>query len=350
MTDGASGTRVARGWGVTLLALLAFLAAPAVPWLPVSETYLLLVPALGAMALLGWWHGGSALTAVAWIVMAAAVVAPMVAAGGTNAPFLRLVAGWGVLVASLFGIVSIVDPGRRFFERALAAVSGGVVIGLAIAAFGSSQPTRVPTLIGAQIARRTAEASAGFRQFATRNPDAWREITQRLGEGASGMDELDRRVAMISEGAVSVFPALLAIESLAALALAWSLYHRLSRVRVGAALAPLSAFRFNDHLVWGMIVGVTLLVVHTLAALHDVGKNFLVFFGALYVLRGLAVLAFIASPGVLSGAVAVWLLLIWWPPVFVFVSIALPLLLFGALGLGLGDTWLDWRGRVRKTT
>ncbi|GAC1649212.1 MAG: hypothetical protein NVS4B3_05940 [Gemmatimonadaceae bacterium] len=348
MAARGSRTRAAQGWVLTLLALLAFLAAPAIPWLPVAETYLLLMPALGVMALLGWWHGGPAVIAVGWIAAGIAVVASSAVGGGPSGPYLRLVAGWGLLVASLFGAVSIVDPARRFFARALAAVSGAMVVGLLIAAVGSSQPRRVPTLIGAQIARRTAEATSGFRRIAAQSPEAWREITHRFGDGTAGMEELDRRLATMSASALTVFPALLAIESLAALALAWTLYHRLSRARVGAALAPLSAFRFNDHLVWGMIVGVTLFVVHTLTAFHDIGKNFLVFFGALYVLRGLAVLTFIASPGVLSGAAALWFLLLWWPPLFVFVSVALPFVIFAALGLGLGDTWLDWRSRARK--
>ena len=58
--------------------------------------------------------------------------------------------------------------------------------------------------------------------------------------------------------AAPAFPALLALESLLALALAWTLYHRFSRARIGEPLGRLKEFRFNDQLVWGLIVAVAL--------------------------------------------------------------------------------------------
>jgi len=83
------------------------------------------------------------------------------------------------------------------------------------------------------------------------------------------------------------FPALLAMESVAMLGLAWSLYHRASRTRIGAPLRALSEFRFNDQLVWGFVLGVTVLVVPTLQEARGVGLNLLLFFGVLYALRGI---------------------------------------------------------------
>ena len=40
--------------------------------------------------------------------------------------------------------------------------------------------------------------------------------------------------------------------------------NRASRTRIGAPLRPLSEFRFSDQLVWGVVVGVTILVLPTL--------------------------------------------------------------------------------------
>jgi len=65
----------------------------------------------------------------------------------------------------------------------------------------------------------------------------------------------------------------------------------------------------------------------------------LVFFGALYAVRGLGVMSwFLVSPGRLFGSM-------------VMIAVALiPVLWSIPLGLGLGDTWIDWRRRVRPAT
>ena len=110
-------------------------------------------------------------------------------------------------------------------------------------------------------------------------------------------------------------------------------------VRIGAPLAPLKEFRFNDQLVWGLVLGITAVAVPTLKAFSIVGLNLLVFFGALYALRGLGVLAWFFAPGRLMVALTIGLAIFIWPLLGVF-----------ALGVGLGDTWLDWRSRPRPTT
>jgi hypothetical protein len=60
-----------------------------------------------------------------------------------------------------------------------------------------------------------------------------------------------------------------------------------------------------------------------------------VFFGGLYAIRGLGVMAWFLTPGRLAFAVAVLLL-------FMF-----PLLGVLTFGIGIGDTWVDWRNRAR---
>jgi hypothetical protein len=131
---------------------------------------------------------------------------------------------------------------------------------------------------------------------------------------------------------------LLALESLAALALAWATYHRLGRTRLGAPLQPLREFRFNDQLVWGLIVGLTTILVPTLSTLRGFGQNLLVFFGTLYAVRGLGVLSWFMAPGTLA------------PVLQVFAALAFLFLAVAAIALGLGDTWADWRGRAARPT
>jgi hypothetical protein len=136
-------------------------------------------------------------------------------------------------------------------------------------------------------------------------------------------------------------PALLSLESLAALSLAWGLHHRLSRARIGPPLGSLKSFRFNDQLVWGLVVGVTIVILPSLASLRVVGLNLLVFFGALYALRGLGILRWLASERV--AVVSVVGLAVLLP--FVGLGLLAATLSGVALAIGLGDTWGDWRNR-----
>src|ERR1700744_5034270 len=63
-----------RGWGRLLIALAAFILIPKIPqisaMLPIEQTMTLFVPALAACALVGWWAGGRAFLAIAWVAIA----------------------------------------------------------------------------------------------------------------------------------------------------------------------------------------------------------------------------------------------------------------------------------------
>ena len=69
--------------------------------LPVQETLLLLLPALAACCLVGWWAGGRFALAVIWVALAAWVVAQPALPGS----FYNLVRGWSLLLAGAFGLV-----------------------------------------------------------------------------------------------------------------------------------------------------------------------------------------------------------------------------------------------------
>ena len=134
--------------------------------------------------------------------------------------------------------------------------------------------------------------------------------------------------------------------SLAAMALAWSIYHRLSRVAIGPPLSRLRDFRFNDQLVWGVAVGASIAIVPAFAEGKNAGINLLVFFGSLYVLRGFGILGWISNGNVirLFFAVAAWTLIV---GVIAYklgflIALGAPLIAL-AFSLGLGDTWVDWR-------
>ncbi|MGQ0538120.1 MAG: hypothetical protein ACT4R6_04170, partial [Gemmatimonadaceae bacterium] len=78
------------------------------------------------------------------------------------------------------------------------------------------------------------------------------------------------------------------------------------------------------------------LVLPSFSGLRDVGLNLLFFFGALYALRGFGVLAWYFASHRVGFAF-----------VLIVAVLALPLTSLFSLGVGLGDTWLDWRGRPR---
>jgi hypothetical protein len=92
-------------------------------------------------------------------------------------------------------------------------------------------------------------------------------------------------------------------------------------------------------LVWGLLTGIVLVVIPTHGALRGLGLNLIVFFGALYVLRGLGVLAWFMADRRLALAILIILAILFTPAIGAL-----------ALGLGLGDTWVDWRGRARQPT
>jgi hypothetical protein len=139
----------------------------------------------------------------------------------------------------------------------------------------------------------------------------------------------------------NLFPGLVLLQSFAALALAWALYHRVAQRPQGEPLGALAAFRFNDHLIWGVAGSLLVLVVPRLGWVNAVGGNMLVFFSGLYMVRGVAVLSAAAAAGIIGGPIAILAATI----VTLFL---MPVAALAALALGLTDTLMDWRRRLAR--
>jgi hypothetical protein len=212
----------------------------------------------------------------------------------------------------------------------------GLAAGAALL-IGGVPLARVRATVAAEVAARHAPLMAQWREL--RASPVMRDFETRDSGAGAELDAWTESYEALPALVTRSFPALLALESLAALALAWALYHRMSRTRIGPPLAPLKQFRFNDQMVWGLIAGLVLVAVPTLAGLRGVGVNLLVFFGALYALRGLGVLSWLFKPGWLA-AVALT----------VTIPLLFPLYAAGALAFGVGDTWIDWRRRPARPT
>lgn len=287
------------------------------------------------------------------VTMAASVVQPSILIA---VPFLLLTAvrglkGGGLFVgAALAMILAISGPrdGFWFLERAWAVLVGGGFVAVTAAMPRWRLSTRLLTSVAGAFAVTAALLAARSGSWATVDwaiTDAVEggvattlQALQLLRGEEAISPALTAAIHQTAQAQTSVFPALTAISSMAGLAVAWWVYTRL-RGDGDQAIGPVRNFRFNDHLVWLMVVGLLLVVTRWGDALTRVGSNTVVFMGALYALRGSAVFMFISGGLSLFGYVLLALALV----------LAAPVVVGVAMVVGIGDTWLDVRARLRET-
>lgn len=255
------------------------------------------------------------------VVLGSAAVVGLFAVPAASSPTALGVFGWTASLAVLFALLSLRLPGWTFTGRALAA-AGGALAGFGAVVAASGRWAELDRAVGEQVLALTS---------------GWRD---RLAAGVSDPEAAEQIAAAVrgaAEWQVRVFPASLALYSLAVLALAWWVFLRLGARERWGDLAPLRAFRFNDHLVWVAIAGAVLLLLPLGPVPARAGANLLLFMGGLYALRGFAILTFMVRGGLpamlLTGGAVVMALLN-------------PLVLAIPMLLGLGDTWLDVRRRA----
>jgi hypothetical protein len=340
-----------RGWGKLLLALAAFLLLP-LQWhfrafVPIDQTLLLFMPALAACALVGWWAGGRTLLAVACVGLAVLVSAQ---APRENDTFYNLARGWSLVLAGSFGLVCLFGSRRPFFPRALLTLTVALGLALMMSAIGPVSGEHMSGAVRDELTRRNIVAMDSLNAMVQRYPKEWSDLVAKVPQLGTVPAEIERQLSAFATAGGVLFPSLLALESIIALAIAWAIYHRLSRARLGPPLGALRDFRFNDQLVWGLIVGLTFLFLPNLSSVREVGRNLLVFFGALYAVRGLGVLSWFMAPGALTLTATVGFAMLFLPVLGVVAALGFVFLAIAALGLGLGDTWADWRRRARTTT
>ena len=251
----------------------------------------------------------------------AATLAVMVTLGVTaRGGIWYLERGWAVVLAGWFVVLTMRWPGSRFFPRALGAVLGTFALVAALLALQPGSWAMVDWLVTEGIMK---SVSLAMSLLTALNP------------------ERDMPTAMVNTVFATVaqqgrlFPALLGLSSLAGLGVAWWGYVRLS-TGSDQGLGPLKDFRFNDHFVWLLLVGLTLIALGLGEAWTLAGTNAVVFMGGLYAIRGAAVVLFFNGGISLFGFVVVALGMLFLAPV----------LIMGALVIGVGDTWLDLRAKA----
>lgn len=171
------------------------------------------------------------------------------------------------------------------------------------------------------------------------------ETLQQMAGSAEGGADLVASAETSLNSLVQVvsvlLPALVLLQSVAALAAAWALYRWVARHPEGGPLPALREFRFSDHLIWGVVLALVALVLPGAQALRLFGGNLAAFFGGLYVVRGLGIVAALAAGAGVGGPIAAVMAAV----VTIFL---LPIVMFGALALGVTDTWIDWRKLALK--
>lgn len=336
MTDTAAPV-ARRGWWWPVLAVMGWLIIADLPiahtLLPVHQPLLLLMPMLAACALAGWWKGGSLPMAIVLSAAAAGLVFTVVR-GGVSSD--ATTAAWSVIAGACLGLSLLASRSKRFLGKGVVAVLAALLLTLVLVGATPGGPAALSRTVDAVLEVR---GNADLNNWRVARSQMARASSTRADSATTAlMDRAEQSVAGLPVLARSVLPSLLALQTLVAMAMAWALFHRVSRTRLGEPLAPLREFRFNDHWIWSVIVGLVVALLPALQVLQPLGVNLLVFFGALYALRGVAVLSWFLRPsrsllGLLVGVALVLLLRD---------SAAIA---FGMVGLG--DTWADWRRRIR---
>ncbi|MDA1104100.1 MAG: DUF2232 domain-containing protein [Gemmatimonadetes bacterium] len=303
------GDDTSRGWR-RALGLFAVAMATSV----VQPSVLVAVPLLVLLGL----RGGRG--APVFFVTGMAVLVTVV---GTQDAFWFTERAWALMLGGVFVALTMAVPRWGLASRALASVIGTAAVWGGILTLRTGAWAAIDWSV-------TDRLRTGF--------STWMDAMVVLRQGEAVPPAMVSAIYQTVEAQAAVFPAMVALESVAALGVAWWLYVRLVQGS-DRGLGPLSGFRFNDHLVWLMIVGLFLMAVRSGEALTRVGANVSVFMGALYAVRGAGVFLF------LTGGLSL-LTYVMFALGFVF---AAPVVIGFAVFIGIADTWLDLRARAALT-
>ncbi len=262
--------------------------------------------------------------------------------------------GWSQPIAGMIGAVSlallVVSGGNG--SRLGAATSAYIV--LATAAFVSLVLLRPDTILR-QAFRSTVAAGVATALLiqVMWGPDAWGSLGWEATREAS---LTMRTMVQIAPDAFSIYepmvrfisatwPGMLALQTLAGLALAWQLHRRIA-ASGPATSAPLMRFKdfyIGDGWVWGIVAWLAVLILPVSSVLHVAGTNVGLVASTLYVLRGAAIVATFAEA---FGISAVALLIV--GAAAAALAVPLVFVLPGLCTLGITDTWYQYRRRLAE--
>ena len=297
-----------RGWaavaGLALVTAMSSVVRPALLiFVPLALLFIALPPRRPLLLALGAFIG--------WLTFSATP-------GSTLWYFER---GWTLVLGSWFVIAAALLPTWRFLPRALLSVAASAVTAGVFLVVNRSGFVELELAIAGRL-RLEANQLVSALQDSPR-------VAAFLGA------QSEAAIAATT----NLFPALLALASLAGLGVAWWAFGRVARGE-GRPLGTLREFRFSNELIWVLIAGLLLMLLPLNGLATRAGENLLLFMAALYALRGAAVLLVLAGVpgpvGLIVGAVLVLLLS--------------KLVMAATILVGLSDTWLDLRARRAAPT
>lgn len=279
----------------------------------VQPTVLIAVPLLGLLMLRGV-RGN-------WVFVVAALASVVILMGARDALWF-VERAWAIVVGGAFVGITVLAPRWRLTSRTLFAVGASTVVWAGLLAARTNAWASIDWSV-------TDRLRAGFV--------TWTDALVVLRQGEALSPAAMGAIYQTLDFQTAIFPAMVGLESMAALAVSWWVYSRLAHDGE-AQLGPVRGFGFNDHLVWLLLTGLALVAAQLGDGVTRLGANLAVFMGVLYALRGAGVVLFV------SGGLSL----------FSYVMFALglllaPLVVLGfAVIIGMADTWLDLRARVGK--
>ena len=286
-----------------VLCILVLLTSTARPSVLVAVPFLLLV---GTNTLRGY------------AILGATLIAIIIVMVGPYDGMWYLERGWALLLGGCFVGLSIARPKMKISDRALEAVFGALVLAAILMTLMSGAWNIVDWVISDRVRATVAQVIA-------------------LGGSEGLAPALITALYQTAEAQILIFPALTALASMSALLLSWWLFIFFSG-RSEEALGSVKNFRFNDHLIWMLVVGLFLLFTRWNEPLQRLGSNAVVFIGALCAVRGAAVIVFITGGFSVLGYAMTLLGLVIVPPI----------VLGGAVLIGIADIYLDFRTRSEQ--
>jgi len=253
-----------------------------------------------------------------YAILGATLVAIIIVMVGPYDGMWYLERGWALLLGGCFVGLSIARPKMKISDRALEAVFGALVLAAILMTLMSGAWNIVDWVISDRVRATVAQVIA-------------------LGGSEGLAPALITALYQTAEAQILIFPALTALASMSALLLSWWLFIFFSG-RSKEALGSVKNFRFNDHLIWMLVVGLFLLFTRWNEPLQRLGSNAVVFIGALCAVRGAAVIVFITGGFSVLGYAMTLLGLVIVPPI----------VLGGAVLIGIADIYLDFRKRSEQ--
>ena len=298
-------------WWRPLLALIAFVlwAHPSLVGLPLAA---LLIAAPAPPERARW------AVPLAGVIGAMSLALLFVGEGtGGGGRLAAVTSAYIVVTTAAFVAVMLLRPGPMLRQALRATGAGFLVTALMIEVLWGTEAWR------ALAWEATRQASLTMRFVVERAPDAFM------------LYEPIVRFASVT------WPGILALQTLAGLALAWHLHVRITTSALGSPVGRFRDFCIGDAWVWGIVAWLGVLILPVSSALHVAGTNVGIVAGALYVLRGAAiVITFAEAFGISATALAI--------VAATAAALAVPLLfvLPGLCTLGITDTWYHYRRRL----